>query len=352
METSSICTSSFSNCSWVSSKSQKTGKKQSGVFLKLSQEDKRCLDSRDIKVSKARTRISCSYNKNFYNAPLVVYPSLESEKYQASVDEPFILKLVSEFMKGTKREYFYASLYAGLYYESQVQCHVKLESIASIIDYQNELFSQISGPTVGEVKTVSDMHERKAEMARQSDAFIALPGGYGTMEETLEMITWSQLGIHDKPGGLLNVDGYYNSLLALFDNGIKEGFIKPATRMDFCCMDLHMLLYVYVVWTGLLFMLFMLDLHTLLLCREDKAVKIVKTHSQRARHASEERLVIKIVEVREILCEVILETEARKAVVTQIVVEEIAKEDERIAGGELIRCGTPGHLGYFMCDYV
>ncbi|KAF6163247.1 hypothetical protein GIB67_025111, partial [Kingdonia uniflora] len=123
--------------------------------------------------------------------------------------------LVSEFMKGTKREYFYASLYAGLYYESQVQCHVKLESIVSIIDYQNELFSQISGPTVGEVKTVSDMHERKAEMARQSDAFIALPGGYGTMEETLEMITWSQLGIHDKPVGLLNVDGYYNSLLAL-----------------------------------------------------------------------------------------------------------------------------------------
>ncbi|KAF6157218.1 hypothetical protein GIB67_041679 [Kingdonia uniflora] len=89
---------------------------------------------------------------------------------------------------------------------------------------------EISGPTVGEVKTVSDMHERKAEMARQSDAFIALPGGYGTMEETLEMITWSQLGIHDKPVGLLNVDGYYNSLLALFDNGVKEGFIKPAAR--------------------------------------------------------------------------------------------------------------------------
>ncbi|OVA04459.1 Cytokinin riboside 5'-monophosphate phosphoribohydrolase LOG [Macleaya cordata] len=89
---------------------------------------------------------------------------------------------------------------------------------------------EISGPTVGEVRTVSDMHERKAEMARQSDAFIALPGGYGTMEETLEMITWSQLGIHNKPVGLLNVDGYYDTLLALFDNGVKEGFIKPAAR--------------------------------------------------------------------------------------------------------------------------
>eukprot|EP01018_Ginkgo_biloba_P018100 Gb_31422 [translate_table: standard] len=89
---------------------------------------------------------------------------------------------------------------------------------------------EISGQTVGEVRTVADMHERKAEMARQADAFIALPGGYGTMEELLEMITWSQLGIHDKPVGLLNVDGYYNCLLALFDKGVEEGFIKPAAR--------------------------------------------------------------------------------------------------------------------------
>nr|XP_043638898.1 cytokinin riboside 5'-monophosphate phosphoribohydrolase LOG8 [Erigeron canadensis] len=89
---------------------------------------------------------------------------------------------------------------------------------------------EISGEPVGEVLIVSDMHERKAEMARQADAFIALPGGYGTMEEVLEMITWSQLGIHKKPVGLLNIDGYYNNLLALFDNGVKEGFIKPGAR--------------------------------------------------------------------------------------------------------------------------
>eukprot|EP01018_Ginkgo_biloba_P037934 Gb_24266 [translate_table: standard] len=89
---------------------------------------------------------------------------------------------------------------------------------------------EISGQTVGDVKTVADMHERKAEMARQADAFIALPGGYGTLEELLEMITWSQLGIHEKPVGLLNVDGYYNSLLALFDRGVEEGFIKPTAR--------------------------------------------------------------------------------------------------------------------------
>ncbi|KNA14979.1 hypothetical protein SOVF_102370 [Spinacia oleracea] len=89
---------------------------------------------------------------------------------------------------------------------------------------------EISGETVGEVRVVADMHERKAEMAREAEAFIALPGGYGTMEEMLEMITWAQLGIHKKPVGLLNVDGYYDCLLQLFDNGVKEGFIKQGAR--------------------------------------------------------------------------------------------------------------------------
>ncbi|KAK6246902.1 hypothetical protein QUC31_018467 [Theobroma cacao] len=111
---------------------------------------------------------------------------------------------------------------------------------------------EITGETVGEVKAVADMHQRKAEMARQSDAFIALPGsavhqffngdpeagglfldhicGYGTLEELLEVITWAQLGIHDKPVGLLNVDGYYNSLLSFIDKAVEEGFICPNAR--------------------------------------------------------------------------------------------------------------------------
>ncbi|XP_059454097.1 probable cytokinin riboside 5'-monophosphate phosphoribohydrolase LOGL10 [Corylus avellana] len=89
---------------------------------------------------------------------------------------------------------------------------------------------EISGESIGEVKTVVDMHQRKAEMAKHADAFIALPGGYGTMEELLEMISWSHLGIHHKPVGLLNVDGYYNSLLALFDKGVEEGFIEDSAR--------------------------------------------------------------------------------------------------------------------------
>ncbi|XP_047319851.1 cytokinin riboside 5'-monophosphate phosphoribohydrolase LOG8-like [Impatiens glandulifera] len=89
---------------------------------------------------------------------------------------------------------------------------------------------EISGESIGEVRIVSDMHERKALMEKEADAFIALPGGYGTMEELLEMITWSQLGIHNKPVGLLNVEGYYNNLLALFDNGVEEGFIKTSAK--------------------------------------------------------------------------------------------------------------------------
>ncbi|CAN1342449.1 Cytokinin riboside 5'-monophosphate phosphoribohydrolase LOG1 [Linum perenne] len=94
----------------------------------------------------------------------------------------------------------------------------------------SKFFDQISGGAIGEVKVVADMHQRKAEMAKHADAFIALPGGYGTMEELLEIIAWSQLGIHEKPVGLLNVEGYYNCLLALFDKGVEEGFIKETAR--------------------------------------------------------------------------------------------------------------------------
>lgn len=89
---------------------------------------------------------------------------------------------------------------------------------------------EITGETVGEVRAVASMHQRKAEMARQSDCFIALPGGYGTLEELLEVITWAQLGIHDKPVGLLNVDGYYDYLLTFIDKAVEDGFIMPSQR--------------------------------------------------------------------------------------------------------------------------
>ncbi|KAK4491503.1 hypothetical protein RD792_002253 [Penstemon davidsonii] len=90
-----------------------------------------------------------------------------------------------------------------------------------------------TGETIGELRMVGDMHQRKAEMARHSDCFIALPGGYGTLEELLEVITWAQLGIHHKPVGLLNVDGYYDYLLTFIDKAVDDGFIKPCQRHIF-----------------------------------------------------------------------------------------------------------------------
>ncbi len=77
---------------------------------------------------------------------------------------------------------------------------------------------------------VQSMHERKALMSDLSDGFIALPGGFGTMDEFHEILTWRQLGIHDKPVGLLNVDGYYDALLALYDRMESDGFVRAQTR--------------------------------------------------------------------------------------------------------------------------
>jgi uncharacterized protein (TIGR00730 family) len=77
-----------------------------------------------------------------------------------------------------------------------------------------------------ELRVVESMHERKATMAELSDGFIALPGGLGTFEETMEILTWSQLGIHRKPVGVLNVAGYYDGLLKLLASAVREEFIK------------------------------------------------------------------------------------------------------------------------------
>ena len=74
------------------------------------------------------------------------------------------------------------------------------------------------------------MHERKALMAELADAFVALPGGIGTLEELIEIYTWSQLGMHDKPCGVLNVRGYYDGLAALLDHAVGEGFLRPQHR--------------------------------------------------------------------------------------------------------------------------
>lgn len=83
---------------------------------------------------------------------------------------------------------------------------------------------------VTDLRVVDSMHQRKAMMSDLSDAFIALPGGYGMFEEFFEVVTWMQLGIHAKPCGLLNVRGYYDNLLALLDHAAAESFIRPHHR--------------------------------------------------------------------------------------------------------------------------
>jgi uncharacterized protein (TIGR00730 family) len=81
-----------------------------------------------------------------------------------------------------------------------------------------------------ELHVTASMHERKALMAQLADGFAALPGGFGTFDETFEMLTWAQLGLHHKPIGLLNVAGFFDGLLAFLDHTVQDGFIKPLHR--------------------------------------------------------------------------------------------------------------------------
>lgn len=89
---------------------------------------------------------------------------------------------------------------------------------------------EIAHEGLTELRVVRSMHERKQMMADESDGFLALPGGFGTFEEFCEILTWAQLGIHAKPCGLLNVAGYYDPLIALFDRAVAEGFLRKRHR--------------------------------------------------------------------------------------------------------------------------
>lgn len=81
-----------------------------------------------------------------------------------------------------------------------------------------------------ELRVVRSMHERKAMMADLSEGFVALPGGMGTLEELFEVLTWAQLGLHARPCGLLDVDGYFRPLTAFLDHAVLEGFVRPEHR--------------------------------------------------------------------------------------------------------------------------
>lgn len=89
---------------------------------------------------------------------------------------------------------------------------------------------KVSHQGLTKLQIVDSMHERKTMMFNLSDAFIALPGGFGTLEEVTEILTWAQLGMHIKPCGLINTDGYFDLLLAFLDNAVLKGFMKQEHR--------------------------------------------------------------------------------------------------------------------------
>ena len=89
---------------------------------------------------------------------------------------------------------------------------------------------EVGNLDVDELILVNSMHERKQKISEISDAFIAMPGGFGTLEEVAEMLTWTQLGLSKKPIGLYNANGFYDLLLSQFDKMVDEGFLKPENR--------------------------------------------------------------------------------------------------------------------------
>lgn len=103
-------------------------------------------------------------------------------------------------------------------------CHV-----TSVIP-RSLMTRELTGALIGEPVIVDTMLQRKNIMAQRSDAFITMPGGFGTLDELFEMITWGQLGIHSKPLGILNLAGYYDPLLQMIDHAVAEGFIRPMHR--------------------------------------------------------------------------------------------------------------------------
>lgn len=95
---------------------------------------------------------------------------------------------------------------------------------------ENLMAREVGHKELTKLHVVRSMHERKALMADLSDAFIAMPGGFGTLEEFCEVVTWTQLGLHAKPCGILNVLDFYTPLLMMLDHAVEERFLKPENR--------------------------------------------------------------------------------------------------------------------------
>ena len=107
-----------------------------------------------------------------------------------------------------------------------------LDELGDIIGVIPKMLVQreVANKALADLRIVESMHERKALMAELADGFIAMPGGVGTLEEFFEIWTWAQLGMHDKPCGLLNIAGYFDSLLQFLDHAVAEKFVRQAHR--------------------------------------------------------------------------------------------------------------------------
>jgi uncharacterized protein (TIGR00730 family) len=114
-----------------------------------------------------------------------------------------------------------------------------LDAGGAVMGVMPSLFntSTLAHKGLKDVEVVGSLHERKARMAELADGFVALPGGYGTLEELFEMLTWAQIGLHNKPIGLLNTDGYYDLLLQFIEQMGREGFIYTEHSGLFCSAE-------------------------------------------------------------------------------------------------------------------
>ncbi|MBI3232903.1 MAG: TIGR00730 family Rossman fold protein [Bacteroidetes bacterium] len=113
---------------------------------------------------------------------------------------------------------------------------------------------------LSELIVVETMHERKQLMADMADAFVALPGGLGTLDELFEILTWHQLHIHRKPIGLLNVNEYFNPIISMMNNMVKEGFLHGANR-DILIVYMFFVFLINQFWVGNIFLNFIIDVN-------------------------------------------------------------------------------------------
>lgn len=113
-----------------------------------------------------------------------------------------------------------------------VLAHAAMQAGGEVIGVIPGAFQPREGEAdfITRLEVVQSMHERKARMEKLSDAFVALPGGFGTFEELCEIVTWQQLGLHRKPIAVLNVDGYWDDLLAMMDRAVSDGFVSQVNR--------------------------------------------------------------------------------------------------------------------------